>query len=71
MTVLGKFSMALFRKVKLVSTVKLSLKCELHLDIFKNLVPFPGRLCGLVVRVPSYRSRGPGSIPGIARFSEK
>jgi hypothetical protein len=29
------------------------------------------RLCGLVVRVPGYRSRGPGSIPGAARFSEK
>jgi hypothetical protein len=29
------------------------------------------RLCGLVVRVLSYRSGGPGSIPGTARFSEK
>jgi hypothetical protein len=28
------------------------------------------RLCGLVVRVPWYRSRGPGSIPGATRFSE-
>jgi hypothetical protein len=28
-------------------------------------------LCGLVVRVPGYRSRGPGSIPGATRFSEK
>jgi hypothetical protein len=28
-------------------------------------------LCGLVVRVPGYRSRGPDSIPGAARFSEK
>jgi hypothetical protein len=27
------------------------------------------RLCGLVV-IPGYRSRGPGSIPGAARFSE-
>jgi hypothetical protein len=27
--------------------------------------------CGLVVRVPGYRSRGPGSIPGATRFSEK
>jgi hypothetical protein len=27
------------------------------------------RLCGLVVRVPGYKSRG--SIPGAARFSEK
>jgi hypothetical protein len=29
------------------------------------------RLCGLVVRVPGYRSRDPGSIPGTTRFSEK
>jgi hypothetical protein len=28
-------------------------------------------LCGLVVRVPGYRFRGPGSIPGATRFSEK
>jgi hypothetical protein len=29
------------------------------------------RLCGLVVRVPGYRSRGPGSIPRATRFLEK
>jgi hypothetical protein len=29
------------------------------------------RLCGLVVRVPGCRSRGPGSIRGVTRFSEK
>jgi hypothetical protein len=29
------------------------------------------RLCGLVVSVPGYRSRGLGSIPGVNRFSEK
>jgi hypothetical protein len=29
------------------------------------------RLCGLVVRVPGYRFRGLGSIPGATRFSEK
>jgi hypothetical protein len=28
-------------------------------------------ICGLVVRVPGCRSRGPGSIPGATRFSEK
>jgi hypothetical protein len=28
-------------------------------------------LCGLVGRVPGYRSRGPGSIPGTTRFPEK
>jgi hypothetical protein len=29
------------------------------------------RLCGLVVCVPGYRAKGPGSIPGITRTSEK
>jgi hypothetical protein len=29
------------------------------------------RLCGLVVRVPGYRSRSPGSIPRTTIFSEK
>jgi hypothetical protein len=29
------------------------------------------RLCGLVVRVTGYKSKGPGLIPGAARFSEK
>jgi hypothetical protein len=29
------------------------------------------RLCGLMVRVPGYRYRGPGSIAGATRFSEK
>jgi hypothetical protein len=29
------------------------------------------RLCGLVARAPGYRSRGPRSIPGATRFSEK
>jgi hypothetical protein len=28
-------------------------------------------LCGLVVRVPGYRSRGLGSISGATRLSEK
>jgi hypothetical protein len=28
-------------------------------------------LCVLVVRVPGYRYRGPGSIPGATRFAEK
>jgi hypothetical protein len=31
----------------------------------------PDRLCGLVVRVPGYRSRGPRSIPGSTRSSEE
>jgi hypothetical protein len=28
-------------------------------------------LCGVVVRVPGYRSKGPGSILGATKFSEK
>jgi hypothetical protein len=49
------------------------MKC-LNLEIYTNLnnklVRFRDRLCGLVVRVPGYRSRGPGSIPGATRFPE-
>jgi hypothetical protein len=29
------------------------------------------RPCSIVVRVPGYRSRGPGSISGATRFSER
>jgi hypothetical protein len=36
-----------------------------------NNVIIDDSLCGLVVIVPGYRSRGPVSIPGITRFSEK
>jgi hypothetical protein len=39
--------------------------------ITMGTVPFNDRLCGLVVRIPSYRSRGPGSISGATRFSVK
>jgi hypothetical protein len=37
----------------------------------KLLRKVPDYLCGLVVRVPGYRSRDLGSIPGATRFSEK
>jgi hypothetical protein len=39
--------------------------------IFKINNVSQDHLCGLVVRLPDYRSRGPGLIPGATRFSEK
>jgi hypothetical protein len=39
-------------------------------ELTENAVIFD-RPCGIVVRVPGYRSRGPGSIFGATRFSEK
>jgi hypothetical protein len=33
--------------------------CQFLLPEFKTVTAFADRLCGLVVRVPSYRSRGP------------
>jgi hypothetical protein len=39
--------------------------------IFSIYLILPDRLCGLVVRVPGYRQRSPGSIPGTTRFSEQ
>jgi hypothetical protein len=41
---------------------------EFNLDLYLSNMD---RLCGLVVRVPGYRSRGPGLISGATRFSEK
>jgi hypothetical protein len=42
-----------------------------HVTVLLFYVFVADRLCGLVVRVLGYRSRGPGSIPGTTRFSEK
>jgi hypothetical protein len=45
-----------------------------HLVPIDHLVQWLGyelHLCGVVVRVPGYRSRGPGSIAGATRFSDK
>jgi hypothetical protein len=39
--------------------------------VFRPPLVLTDRLCGLVVRIPCYGSRGPGSIPGATRFSEK
>jgi hypothetical protein len=39
--------------------------------IVTSVLIYHDRICDLVVRVPGYRSRGPGSIPGVTRFSEK
>jgi hypothetical protein len=39
--------------------------------IYYVIIYYINRLCGIVFRVASYRSRAPGSIPGATRFSEK
>jgi hypothetical protein len=39
--------------------------------LFASVKINSGRLCALVVRVPGYRSRGPGSIPVATGFSEQ
>jgi hypothetical protein len=40
------------------------------LPIHTRLWAFRDRLCGLVVNVPGYRSRGPAWVPSATRFSE-
>jgi hypothetical protein len=37
----------------------------------RHFISSSGHFCGLVIRVPGYRSRGLSSIPGATRFSEK
>jgi hypothetical protein len=56
--------MLLMVKIFIVPTVETHAKYNCYVDS-KDL------LCGLVVGVPGYRSRGPGSIPSATRSSEK
>jgi hypothetical protein len=53
--------------------LKSVLKAERFSDVedIKSSVKKIYRLCGLLVSVPGYRSRDPGSIPGATKFSEK
>jgi hypothetical protein len=44
--------------------------CYFLFRIFQDCRVPTDRLCGLVVRVPGYRSRGPGSILGATTFSQ-
>jgi hypothetical protein len=55
------------------SIFKISAIHELNVGLLPSILAmfaYP-YLCGLVVRVPGYRSRGPGPIPGAAIFYEK
>jgi hypothetical protein len=49
----------------IITIFKLKKKLNIHIIIDTD------RLCFLVVRVPGFRCRGSGSIPGAAGFSEK
>jgi hypothetical protein len=58
-------------------TIAIDWYCQLQIfsvqsvEAIAILEPMFDRLCGLVVKVPGYRSTGPGSILGAIRFSEK
>jgi hypothetical protein len=41
---------------------------SVNVPVLWPIMQYSDRPCGLVVRVPVYRSRVPGSIPGAARF---
>jgi hypothetical protein len=45
--------------------------CEVRTEFIYVMWKKVDRLCGLVVRVPHYRSRDPGSILSATIFSEK
>jgi hypothetical protein len=45
--------------------------CEVRNEFIYVMLKKVDRLCGLVVRDLGYRYRGPGSIPGSTRFSDK
>jgi hypothetical protein len=55
-----------------IYTSDIRVQKTLFIHVFYNIfVLNKGRLCGLVVRVPGYRSEILGSIPAATRFSEK
>jgi hypothetical protein len=53
------------------TTEQISRQVVIVIGDFSYPLPCIDCLCGLVVRVPGYRSRGLGSIPSATRFSEK
>jgi hypothetical protein len=65
------------RKYTVTCFTALNISCnpaKLNYRINWNMDPVRtslNRLCGIVVRVPGYRSRGPGWITVAAKFSEK
>jgi hypothetical protein len=50
---------------------ELTLLCFNEIFIIMWYAKGNDRFCGLVLRVPGYRSRGPGLIPGTTRFYDK
>jgi hypothetical protein len=52
-------------------SIDIPLKIDIIIIIIIIIITDVGRLCGIVVIVPGYRSTSPGSIPGAIRFSEK
>jgi hypothetical protein len=62
---------ALYKHTKLLLLLNLLLTIEDVSDRNSECIFYNDRLCGLVVRVPGYRSRGPGSISGATRFTEE
>jgi hypothetical protein len=59
--------------LQIANTMRLQRKSNIN-GIKEHGLPSPrrvDRLCGLVVRVPGCKYRGPGSIPDATRFSEK
>jgi hypothetical protein len=63
-SITGSFVLQLLRQVQ-------TERCNMHACELCLSGGYEDRLCGLVVRVPGYRYRGPGLIPGTTRFSEK
>jgi hypothetical protein len=64
------------KKIHALQNINMLYICLQDKDIeetreLENVRLLKDRLCGLVVRVLGYRSRGPGSIPGTTKFSEK
>jgi hypothetical protein len=61
---------ALVIRVLVYRTEMYCVSCEVGTEFICVMQKKVNRPCGLVVRVPGYRSRRPGSIPGATRFEK-
>jgi hypothetical protein len=59
------------RSNPLSAAIRGKMVLTMWVSILSTIFMLVERLCGIVVRVPGYRSRGAGFDSGATRFSEK
>jgi hypothetical protein len=77
-SIITTYTIILIKNIRIISNYNIVTQRKINyiflscLEIFSDTISsIIDLLCGLVVRVPGYISRGPGSILGTTRFIER